>query len=211
MMIFIFFSCVLFAYLYAEDNMQTIFHNLTTPFFVGVLAVALIVLLLGATFHIVSIRAKRGKSQRRFSLTIDYLVENVYNFFEEILGERAPFRVKSYITNLFLVILIANLIGVILDILISPFPVLATYIKSPTSDISFTLALAIVSVVMVLVVEATTKGGGRFLYRYIPFFGTNIIRLSKETLSSPLYYLLRPFVKLFDIFISLFIALLDII
>jgi F0F1-type ATP synthase membrane subunit a len=101
-------------------------------------------------------------------VAVDYLLEKVYSFFEDILGEKAPFRIKSYLTNLFLVILIANLLGLVLDILISPFPLLDHYIQSPTGDISFTLALAICSILIVLVVEAKTKGIGQFFYSYFP-------------------------------------------
>jgi F0F1-type ATP synthase membrane subunit a len=99
---------------------------------------------------------------------MEYLLESVYNFFEDILGEKAPFRIKSYLTNLFLVILIANLLGLLLDILVSPFPSLGQYVQNPTGDLSFTLALAIVSILIVLIVEAKTKGLFRFLYNYFP-------------------------------------------
>ncbi|MDR2189716.1 MAG: F0F1 ATP synthase subunit A [Candidatus Peribacteria bacterium] len=161
------------------------------------------------TFHIVSIRAKRGKSQKSFSLTIDYLMETVYNFFEDILGEKAPFWIKSYITNLFLIILIANLLGLALDILLSPFPFLEQYIQSPTGDISFTLALAIGSVGVLLVIEAKTKGIRKFLYSYLPVLGTNLFALSKPSTHLWRYYLVRPFAKSFDIIISLFIGVLN--
>jgi F0F1-type ATP synthase membrane subunit a len=153
---------------------------------------------------------KRGKGQKRFSLTVDYLLENVYNFFEDILGEKAPFRIKSYLTNLFLVILIANLLGLFVDILIAPFPILEHYIQNPTGNLSFTLALAICSIIIVLIVEAKTKGLGAFLYSYFPFWGTNLFTLSKSS-STWSYYLLRPLAKLFDMVISLFIGLLNII
>jgi F0F1-type ATP synthase membrane subunit a len=113
-------------------------------------------------------RAGKNKPQRKFSVTVEYLVESIYNFFEQILGEKAPFWIKSYVTNLFLVILIANFIGLSLDILISPFPLLAHYIQNPTGDISFTLALAVCSIFIVLLVEAKTKGLGSFLYSYFP-------------------------------------------
>jgi F0F1-type ATP synthase membrane subunit a len=66
------------------------------------------------------------------------------------------------------VICIANLIGLLLDILLSPFPFLRQYIQGPTGDISFTLALAIGSVCIILMVEAKTKGVFRFLYNYFP-------------------------------------------
>jgi F0F1-type ATP synthase membrane subunit a len=126
--------------------------------------------MLGLAFKVVDIRMKKGKSQKSFSLMVDYLIENVYNFFSDILGETAPFWIKSYITNLFLIILIANFIGLFLDILISPFPFLGQYIQSPTGDISFTLALAVCSMFVVLFVEGKTKGVFSFLYDYFPLW-----------------------------------------
>jgi F-type H+-transporting ATPase subunit a len=173
------------------------------------LTIAVSIVIFGIALKISSLRTKKGKSQKKFSIRIEYFVESMYTFFEEILGEKAPFRVKSYITNLFLVILIANLLGLVLDILSAPFPLLEQYLKNPTGDISFTLALAVCSILMVLLVEAKTKGLGKFLYGYFPIWGTNLFQLSKP--SSLTTYLLRPIAKLFDIVISLFMGLLNII
>jgi F-type H+-transporting ATPase subunit a len=154
---------------------------------------------------------EKKKPQRKFAVLVEYLVESIYNFFEEILGEKAPFWIKSYVTNLFLIILIANVIGLLLDILISPFPVLEQYIQNPTGDISFTLALAVCSIFIVLRVEAKTKGLGSFLYSYFPVWGTDLFKLSKKSESVWMFYLIRPFAKVFDIVISLFIGILNII
>jgi F0F1-type ATP synthase membrane subunit a len=74
------------------------------------------------------------------------------------------------VTNLFLIILIANVLGLVLDILVSPFPSLEASIQNPTSDITFTGALAGVSMLIVLFVEAKTKGVGKFFYHYLPIF-----------------------------------------
>lgn len=59
--------------------------------------------------------------------------------------------------NLFIVILFANIVGLFIDILIFPFPALEQVIQSPTTDITFTLALAIVSVLLLIVLEWRVK------------------------------------------------------
>ena len=184
---------------------------LTHPLVMGSLAMLLIILLLAVGLRLVNVRLKRGKGQKRISTVIDYLVESAYNFFEDILWSNAPFWIKSYVTNLFLIILIANILGLGLDILISCFPILEHYIQSPTNDLSFTLALAVISIIIVLIVEVKTKGLGNFFYSYVPIFGTNLISLPKWNLPIVLHYGLAIFVKIFDIIISLFIGILNMI
>jgi F0F1-type ATP synthase membrane subunit a len=66
--------------------------------------------------------------------------------------------IKSYVLNLFIVIILANLLGLILDIIIYPFPGLGQYLQSPTGNVYFTGALAGVSMLIVLIVEAKSKG-----------------------------------------------------
>jgi len=168
-------------------------------------------LVLGIVVHITKLKEQKGKKQTKFSLTIDYLIESVYGFFENVLWEKAPFWVKSYVTGLFLVILLANLLGLVLDIVIYPFPGLEYYIQSPTGDITFTLALAMVSIVLVLIVEAKTKGIFKFFYSYVPIFGRQVIKIEKDSMPKVVYYAIFPIIKLFDIVISLFIAALDIV
>lgn len=189
--------------------MLDFFSSFPLPLLWWLLTIAASIVIFGIAFKISSLRTKRGKSQKKFAISMEYFIESMYSFFEEILWEKAPFRVKSYIINLFLVILIANLLGLVLDILSVPFPLLELYLKNPTGDISFTLALAICSMFIVLLVEAKTKGLGRFLYGYFPIWGTNLFQLPKP--SSLTTYLLRPTAKLFDIVISLFMGLLNII
>jgi F0F1-type ATP synthase membrane subunit a len=52
--------------------------------------------------------------------------------------------------------------------MIYPFPEMEKYIQAPTGDLTFTFALAIVSILLVLIVEAKTKGIGKFFYNYVP-------------------------------------------
>jgi len=77
------------------------------------------------------------------------------------------------------VILLANLLGLALDILIYPFPAREHYIQSPTVDIHFTLALAIVSVIVTLIIEVKVRGIWRFFYEYFPIRGKKFIMVEK--------------------------------
>jgi F-type H+-transporting ATPase subunit a len=151
------------------------------------------------------------RKQRNFSITVDYFIETVYNFFSDILGDATPFRIKSYITNLFIVILLANMLGLLLDIVIYSFPAREQYIQSPTMDIHFTLALAIISVIITLIIEVKHKGIRSFLYGYFPLRGKKFIMVEKGPLPNSLFYLLRLPVKIFDILISLFVGILNIV
>jgi F0F1-type ATP synthase membrane subunit a len=90
--------------------MQSLISYLSQPILIGEMIIALMLLLLGIFFQVVKLREKKGKKQRRFSLAMDYMIESVYGFFEDILGEKAPFRVKSYVTNLFIVVVLANIL-----------------------------------------------------------------------------------------------------
>ena len=76
-------------------------------------------------------------------------------------------------------ILLANLLGLALDILIYPFPAREHYIQSPTVDIHFTLALAIVSVIVTLIIEVKVRGIWRFFYEYFPIRGKKFIMVEK--------------------------------
>ena len=142
---------------------------------------------------------------------IDYTFDQVYEFFEGILWPKTPFRISSYVVNLFIVILLANLLGLALDIFIYPFPAREHYIQSPTLDVHFTLALAIVSVMVTLIIEMKAKGIWHFFYAYFPFRGKKFIMVEKWTVPNSMFYLFRLPVKLFDIMISLFIGALNIV
>lgn len=159
----------------------------------------------------VSIKQKKGKGQKTFSTIVEALVEMVYNFFDEILGDKAPVRIKSYVVNLFLIILIANMIGLFIDIIGFPFPFFADHVQNPASNIHFTLTLAIASVLLMLFVEIKMKGVGGFFYNYFPLRGKGMLTISKKGFPKWVYYLLYPLIKLFDIFLSLFIGVLDVI
>lgn len=126
-------------------------------------------------------KIKNSEYQTNITYFLDFVFEKIYSFFEEALGEDSPIWIKSYVINLFLVILVANILGLIIDIWLSAFPNLSSHISSPTSDLHFTLALAICSVFIILLVEFKTKGWSRFFLSYLN--PLNIIWIIARTIS----------------------------
>lgn len=174
----------------------------------------LLLLILG--FVLIYYRFKSGKQLfstlgNRFILLFELLFEKIYDFFNEIIGEHQKFWVKSFVIAMFFVILFSNLMGTFFDFLAISFPGLEELIVAPTTDTNFNIAMAITSVILVLYLQMSHLGLGKFFYEYFPFFWKNIITIERGSMSAFLYYPLWLFAKFFDIVISLFVAALDII
>ena len=111
-------------------------------------------------------------------LSFDILYEKVYKFYEDILGEDIKHSIKIYITTLFFVILIANILSVILDFIAPVFGILPDgsfilmqYISLPTSDMQFNIALSLLSTLLLVYVQFGALGYKKFFYNYVPFWG----------------------------------------
>jgi len=152
------------------------------------------------------------------SIGFDLLYEKVYEFYESILGKTSKKWIKTYIVILFFVIFIANMFGVILEILAPIFGmndswkfILEHYIKSPSSDLNFNLALASVSILILVYVQFSFAGTKGFLYDYFPIFGKWYITLERGKMKSYIYYPLSAVMKFFDIVVSLFLGVLEMV
>ncbi len=156
------------------------------------------------------------KSFQKSKFTIWFWIffEYMYEFFEEILWKNSLKSFKIYITSLFFVILISNLLSYILDlirIIFTDIEVLTEYISIPTTDFNFNLALAWVSIIIMLYVQFRRTWFIKFILEYIPITWKNILDIDRWNMKPIVYYPLKVFVKIFDIGISLFVWLLDII
>lgn len=151
------------------------------------------------------------KFWNNFILLFEMMFEKIYDFFIEIIGEHQKYWVKSFVIWMFFVILFSNLMGTFLDFIGVVFPGLEGWIIAPTTDANFNIAMAIVSVLLILYLQMKHLWVGKFFYEYIPLFWKNIITIEKGTMSKIVYYPLWLFTKLFDILISLFVGALDII
>ena len=99
---------------------------------------------------------KRSKVATLF----DAAYEAMFDFFENILGEDEKYWIKSFVVGIFFIIVFSNLLGIWLEIIIPMFGkdiagayALHHYIQIPSSDINFNVAMAVVSILIMLFVQ----------------------------------------------------------
>lgn len=177
-----------------------------TPLMLGIfLQIAIIILL---------ILVVRWLKKTWFSTLFEFIVEEVYKFFEEILEKSWKPFVKSYIVTLFFVILLSNLSGWVLDrirMFFTDVERLTSVITIPTTSFEFNIGLAIVWIVLMLFIQFKHMGWPKMLLEYLPVRGKWIITIPRWNMSAFVYYPVWVVVKLFDIWISMFVWILDII
>jgi len=154
----------------------------------------------------------------KVSLLFEVMYEKAYDFFAEILEEDFPTYAKNFVVILFFIILFSNIFAIVLEVLAPVFGVneawkfhLEHYISVPSADLNFNIALAVISMIALLVVQFGGMGWKWFFYEYMPVLGKGYISVEKWSVNKYLYYPLAFFAKSFDILISVFLALLDII
>ena len=179
------------------------------------------------------------KQKSNFALVFGRLYESMMDFFADILEEDAEHRMTSYITNMFFIILLYNLLGLIFDFIGPIFGydastgefALSKIIGFGTANLEFNIAMAMVGVVISLIIQFRSMSSSdalgkhisdaswntpflktfNFIYEYIPFWWKWILTIEKWNMSAVLYYPLRVVIKVFDVIISLFVGFLDII
>ena len=200
------------------------------PTFGGLAVAAFVVLLIG----LFAVNKRNG-----FGVLFGQMYEGMYDFFGDILGAREYTWIKSFITNMFFVILLYNLLGLLFDFVGPVFGYdavaeqfgLAKYLGFATSDYHFNIAMATVGVLLSLVIQFVAGSGSQafgkhvssskwttpflkifnFIYAYVPFWGKGIITIEKWSVHPIAFYPLWVVIKAFDIVISLFVGFLDII
>lgn len=146
------------------------------------------------------------------SIFFDMCYEKVYNFFEDLLWREEKRWLKVYSTLLFFIILFSNLLWVLVEFLI---PINEDFfhhaIRIPSSDINFNVAMAVVWISIVIFEQFRSLWLKKFFYEYFPLLWKDYIPFEKGKL--PKYIDIPAFllIKLFDIIISLFLWLLEII
>ena len=198
---------------------STIFENFflwisqnSFPIFRGEIFLLGIILIFILAYH----RFKSGKQiftkfWNNFILLFEMMFEKIYDFFIEIIGEGQKYWVKSFVIGMFFVILFSNLIGTAIDAIAISVPQLSEWIAAPTTDANFNIAMAVISVLLVLYLQMRHLGVGKFFYEYVPLLGKGIITIEKGNMSKWVYYPVWLIAKFFDILISLFVGALDII
>lgn len=155
---------------------------------------------------------------KSISILFELFYEKVFAFYESILWVWEKKWVKTYIVILFFIILISNLLWVFLEFLAPIFWVneewdfiLEHFITNPTVTLNFTLALSISSILMLLVIQFSKLWYKKFFLEYFPITWKKYIFVNKGKLNKYLYFVLKYFVKGFDILLSMFIWLLELI
>lgn len=137
-----------------------------TPLMRGVILQIAVISLLVIFIHIFR--------KTKFGIAFSLLFEGMYEFFEEILGKTQKKTFKIYVVSLFFVILISNLLSYTIDLIRVMFvdiEALPKYVMIPTTDFNFNLALASVSIVIMLYIQFRRAGIIKFFLEYIPITG----------------------------------------
>lgn len=152
------------------------------------------------------------------STIMELIYEKVFKFYENILWQEEKKWIKTYIVVLFFIILIANLMWIWLEFIAPIFWVdgeeefvLSHFIKNPTWDLNFTLALSITSIIMLLVIQFSKKWFLHFFLEYFPITWKWYIFLEKWKINRFIYYPIAFVLKIFDIILSFFISFLEIL
>lgn len=155
-----------------------------------------------------------------FIIFIEFIFEKIYEFFEDILWKNEKRWVKVYVTTMFFVIFTSNLLWATLEVLTPIFlhevngslhNSLEDYIRIPTSDINFNIAMAIIWVLVVIYEQFRFLWVLKALYEYLPVLWKNYIPFERWNLPKIIEIPLLILVKIFDVTISLFLWLLEII
>jgi len=151
-------------------------------------------------------------------IIIELWFEKAYEFFEEILWLKEKRWIKMYITMLFFVILVSNLLWVALEFLVPIFPDALhstadhkAIIAIPTADINFNIAMAVVWVVIVILEQFKALGFWKAVHSYVPIKWMDLIPFERWKLPPILDWFVFILVKFFDITISLFLWALEVV
>lgn len=147
-----------------------------------------------------------------FMVFFEMFFEKIYEFFEDILGKEEKKWTKMYITLLFFIILFSNLLGVFLELFVPIFGHgIEHYIKIPTADINFNIAMAIIWVVIVIYEQFKFLGFWKAIYEYVPVGGKDYIPFTRWNLPKVIDIPVFLLIKTFDIIISVFLGLLEVV
>ena len=182
---------------------QGVWHIMLNPFIVGLLLEVLVFL------FILFFVTKKPKSS--FTIFCIMVFDYVYTFFEDILWIEEKRWTKLYIITLFFIILTANLIGVVIEIIWVGIPFIHNYVAIPTSDINFNIAMAIMWAMIVIIEEFKFIWFDKALYNYFPILGKWYIPYERWNLPALLDWPIYIIIKIFDIIISMFLWILSVI
>ncbi len=140
------------------------------------------------------------KKNTFFSQVFRMIYEMIWNFFADVVWEKQPRWIKHFVVNLFSIILLSNLFGLVNDFIRFAMPQRLRRVTSPTGEFEFNIALAIIATIVTLYYQWTLVWGPhKLIHEYIPITGKWVMDGTGFV------------AKLWDIVVSLFMWLLDII
>lgn len=153
---------------------------------------------------------RKNNKYSKLAIGFDLFYEKITNFFEDILGSNTKPWIKSYVASVFFVIFFSNILALALDFFILPLPQWAHHIiKAPTTSLAYTLAMAICSVIVILITQIQSHWIKNFFLEYFPITWKGFLKAeNKPWILGMLSYLGA---KIFDILISLFLWLLEVV
>ncbi|MDD4409391.1 MAG: F0F1 ATP synthase subunit A [Candidatus Pacebacteria bacterium] len=132
--------------------------NFTNTFLLSIVCVLLLIVLF--IFGLGKREIVPNKVQNFF----EFVLESIFNLFDGMTGDRKKTEeIFPLSATLFLLILTANLFELIPGLGIFPF------LRAPSSDLHFTLALAIFSMLFIHIAAIKQLGGLAYLKKYIKF------------------------------------------
>lgn len=194
---------------YYESIGSSLLAFYTSPSMFGVIYVAGVLFLISMMFSYFP--------NSKYAMILDMLYEKVFVFYESILGKESSLATKTFIVSLFFIICLTNLLGLILDFIAPIFWVwegvflLVNFIRIPSADLQFNIALALVSIALLIFLQFSHLGARNFLLNYIPIYGKNYLSVGTKELHPYVYYVLFPIVKVCDVLVSFFLSFLDLV
>ena len=157
-------------------------------------------------------------SNSSFTVLFELFYEKMYDFFIDILGEEEKKGILTFVITLFFIILIFNFQSLIVEF-IAPIMwmnasggfLIEHYIIPASADINFNIAMSFLSILLIVVVQFSSLWIKDFFGTYFPITGKNYVEVEKEGKSKLTYILMYIPVKAFDIVISMFLGLLDLV
>lgn len=168
-----------------------------------------IISILFSIIALVISNVRKKNKYSKFVIGFDLMYEKITSFFDDILWENTKPWIKSYVATVFFVIFFSNMLALALDFFILPLPEAAHHlIKAPTTSLAYTLAMAICSVLVILVTQFQSLWAKHFFLEYFPITWKWFLKAEKKTGLGMLGYI---WAKIFDVLISLFLWLLEVI
>lgn len=140
----------------ASEVILPIFGVLDVTGEVVVMWIILAVVALLSFFATRNLRERPGKFQNIIEMGVEY----IDNFFSDIIGSKKARRYLYFLGSLFIFILFANYSGLF------PGVGLTKYAKAPTSSLSVTLGLGIVTFFFLMIASIRAKGFKGFVKRF---------------------------------------------